>query len=178
MSVDPYMRGRMNAAKSYAAPYEVGEALYGGAVGEVVASNAEGLAAGDTVLHQLGWREHALLQGKHARKVDASGVPASAFLATAVISDRVRPGLIASTKGHWLKNVRGGANVNATVEERDADMGGGAIFHDNRVEVEGVTGGGPRERAARPLARRSARPDRPQPAAALPAHEDGLARTE
>ena len=46
------------------------------------------------------------------------------------------PGVIASTKGHWLKNVRGGANVNATTEERDADMGGGAIYHDNRVEVE------------------------------------------
>ena len=41
-------------------------------------------------------------------------------------SDRVRPGVVASTKGHWLKHVRGGANVNATVEERDADMGGGA----------------------------------------------------
>ena len=61
--------------------------------------------------------------------------------------------MIASTKGHWLKNVRGGANVNATVEERDSDMGHGAIYHDNRVEVEGVTGGGPRERAARALAR-------------------------
>ena len=44
--------------------------------------------------------------------------------------------MIASTKGHWLKHVRGGANVNATVEERDADMAGGAIFHDNRVDVE------------------------------------------
>ena len=54
-----------------------------------------------------------------------------------VISDSVRPGVIASTKGHWLKNVRGGANVNATVEERDADMGGGAIFHDNRVRSSG-----------------------------------------
>ena len=52
------------------------------------------------------------------------------------VSDRVRPGVIASTKGHWLKHVRGGANVNATVEERDADMGGGAVFHDNRVQVE------------------------------------------
>jgi NADPH-dependent curcumin reductase CurA len=80
MSVDPYMRGRMSAAKSYAAPYEVGEPLYGGAVGEVVASRAEGLAPGDTVLHQLGWREYTLVRAKHARKVDASGVPASAFL--------------------------------------------------------------------------------------------------
>jgi len=55
------------------------------------------------------------------------------------VSDRVRPGVIASTKGHWLKHVRGGANANATVDERDADMGRGAVFHDNRVEVEAVT---------------------------------------
>jgi anaerobic selenocysteine-containing dehydrogenase len=57
------------------------------------------------------------------------------FLATVEVSDAVRPGVVASTKGHWLKHVRGGANINATVEERDSDMGGGAIFHDNRVEV-------------------------------------------
>ncbi|WP_037496432.1 molybdopterin-containing oxidoreductase family protein [Solirubrobacter soli] len=57
------------------------------------------------------------------------------FEADVEVSDRVRPGVIASTKGYWLKHVRGGANVNATVEERDADMAGGAIFHDNRVEV-------------------------------------------
>jgi NADPH-dependent curcumin reductase CurA len=80
MSVDPYMRGRMSAAKSYAAPYEVGAVMHGGAVGEVVESRAEGFAPGDTVLHQLGWRELALVKAKHARKVDASGVPASAFL--------------------------------------------------------------------------------------------------
>jgi hypothetical protein len=47
--------------------------------------------------------------------------------------------VIASTKGHWLKNVRGGANVNATTEERDSDMGHGAIYHDNRVQVERVS---------------------------------------
>jgi anaerobic selenocysteine-containing dehydrogenase len=58
------------------------------------------------------------------------------FTATVELSDRVRPGVIAATKGHWLKHVRGGANINATVEERDADMGGGAVFHDNRVQVE------------------------------------------
>ena len=60
------------------------------------------------------------------------------FIADVEVSDRVRPGVVASTKGHWLKHVRGGANVNATVEERDADMGGGAVFHDNRVEVEAL----------------------------------------
>ena len=51
MSVDPYMRGRMSAAKSYAAPYELGEAMTGGAVGVVEESRAEGFAVGDHVLH-------------------------------------------------------------------------------------------------------------------------------
>jgi NADPH-dependent curcumin reductase CurA len=77
MSVDPYMRGRMSAAKSYAAPYEVGAAMYGGAVGEVVASAAEGFAPGDAVLHQLGWREYATVKAEHAQKLPDAG---SAYL--------------------------------------------------------------------------------------------------
>jgi NADPH-dependent curcumin reductase CurA len=80
MSVDPYMRGRMSDAKSYAAPYALGEAMYGGAVGEVVASAADGFAAGDTVLHQLGWREYATVPAGQAQKVDATQVSASAYL--------------------------------------------------------------------------------------------------
>jgi hypothetical protein len=43
----------------------------------------------------------------------------------------------AASKGYWPKRVAGAANANATVAERDSDMGGGAVFHDNRVEVEG-----------------------------------------
>ena len=78
--------------------------------------------------------ERGIETGDEVRVFNARGASSP----TAEISDRVRPGVIASTKGHWLKNVRGGANVNATVEERDADLGGGAIFHDNRVEVERV----------------------------------------
>jgi NADPH-dependent curcumin reductase CurA len=80
MSVDPYMRGRMNDVKSYVPPYQLDRPLDGGAVGEVVVSNADGLAPGDVVLHQLGWRDHAVLPGAHARKVDADGLPESAFL--------------------------------------------------------------------------------------------------
>lgn len=80
MSVDPYMRGRMNDVKSYTPPFQLGAALDGGAVGEVVASNFEGLAPGDVVVHQLGWREHAVLDGRHVSKVDADGIPESAFL--------------------------------------------------------------------------------------------------
>jgi NADPH-dependent curcumin reductase CurA len=80
MSVDPYMRGRMSSAKSYAAPFEVGAVMYGGAIGEVVASAADGFAPGDTVLHQLGWREYATVPAKQAQTVDATRVPASAYL--------------------------------------------------------------------------------------------------
>ena len=57
LSVDPYMRGRMTTRKSYVPPFAIGEALQGGAVGEVIASNAEGLKPGDLVQSMFGWRE-------------------------------------------------------------------------------------------------------------------------
>src|SRR4051794_34660476 len=80
MSVDPYMRGRMNDVKSYVPPYQLDRPLDGGAVGEVVESAAEGLQPGDVVLHQLGWRDHAVLAGDRTRKVAAGALPESAFL--------------------------------------------------------------------------------------------------
>ncbi|MEH0972938.1 NADP-dependent oxidoreductase [Micromonospora sp. CPCC 205546] len=80
MSVDPYMRGRMNDVKSYVPPFALDAPLDGGAVGEVVASEAEGVRPGDTVLHGLGWREYALLDAKAARKVDPDLAPVSAYL--------------------------------------------------------------------------------------------------
>ncbi|MGN6088921.1 MAG: NADP-dependent oxidoreductase [Actinomycetales bacterium] len=80
MSVDPYMRGRMSAAKSYAAPFELGEAMSGGAVGVVEESRADGFAVGDHVLHGLGWREVAVVDASAARVVDVEIAPASAYL--------------------------------------------------------------------------------------------------
>ena len=59
-----------------------------------------------------------------------------AFVARVEVTPRVRPGVVASTKGRWPRRSKDGATVNATVDERDADMGGGAVFHDNRVEIE------------------------------------------
>ncbi|MGW0703850.1 NADP-dependent oxidoreductase [Streptomyces sp. NPDC002867] len=79
-SVDPYMRGRMNDVKSYVPPFQLDHPMEGGAVGEVVASNAEGFAVGDHVLHGLGWREYASVPAQHAVKVDASLAPLSAYL--------------------------------------------------------------------------------------------------
>ena len=73
MSVDPYMRGRMNDAKSYVPPFELGKALQGGAVGE--------LEDGSVVVHQRGWREHAVLPEGEARRVSLpDGVAPSALL--------------------------------------------------------------------------------------------------
>lgn len=81
MSVDPYMRPRMNDVKSYVPPFQLGEPLDGGAVGEVIESKLDGFAVGDKVLHGLGWREHALLTGKGIRKLDpVPGLPLSAYL--------------------------------------------------------------------------------------------------
>jgi NADPH-dependent curcumin reductase CurA len=81
MSVDPYMRGRMSAAKSYATPYEVGRVMYGGAVGRVVSARVDGFTEGDLVLHNKGWRELAVLDASEAQKASLpAGVPPSALL--------------------------------------------------------------------------------------------------
>lgn len=82
ISVDPYMRGRMSDAPSYAAPYELGQVMHGGAVGEVVAAGPDvELPVGATVLHQLGWRDHALLPAARAQVVDPAAAPSvSAYL--------------------------------------------------------------------------------------------------
>ncbi|MFK8025600.1 MAG: NADP-dependent oxidoreductase [Ilumatobacter sp.] len=81
MSVDPYMRGRMNDVKSYVPPFQLGEALAGGAVGEVVTSNASELAVGDLVVHGLGWREYAIVNASETQPAaSVEGVPLSASL--------------------------------------------------------------------------------------------------
>ncbi|MET9292541.1 NADP-dependent oxidoreductase [Streptomyces sp. NPDC003077] len=80
LSVDPYMRGRMSAAKSYVEPFELGKPMLGGAVGRVIASKAEGFAEGDHVLHHLGWREYATVNAKSAVKVDPQAAPLTTYL--------------------------------------------------------------------------------------------------
>ncbi|MBX3011341.1 MAG: NADP-dependent oxidoreductase [Caldilineaceae bacterium] len=82
MSVDPYMRGRMNDRKSYTPPFQLNEALQGGAVGEVVASNGGKFAVGTYVLHGLGWREAFLSDGQGLTPLDPTIAPLQAFLGT------------------------------------------------------------------------------------------------
>ena len=74
LSVDPYMRGRMNDVKSYVPPFEVGAPLQGGAVGKVVESRSPDLKVGDTVFHMMGWREQASGPAASFNKVPAMGV--------------------------------------------------------------------------------------------------------
>jgi len=69
LSVDPYMRGRMNDVKSYVPPFALGEPMQGGAVGKVVESRSPDLAVGDTVFHMLGWREAASAPAEAFNKV-------------------------------------------------------------------------------------------------------------
>lgn len=80
MSVDPYMRGRMNDVESYVPPFALGAPLEGGAVGKVVASGADGFAPGQWVMHMLGWREYALLPAAQARPIDTELARPSAYL--------------------------------------------------------------------------------------------------
>jgi hypothetical protein len=83
MSVDPYMRGRMNDAKSYIPPFQLGQPLEGGAIGEVTASDDPGFRSGDLVNTMYGWREAFNAPAKALRKLETHGLPPQAFLGAA-----------------------------------------------------------------------------------------------
>src|SRR5512139_235502 len=72
MSVDPYMRGRMNDVKSYIPPFELGEPLQGGAVGRVERSHHPAYREGDYVQSSLGWREYFVSDGSGLAKVESA----------------------------------------------------------------------------------------------------------
>jgi NADPH-dependent curcumin reductase len=83
MSLDPYMRGRMNDAKSYAAPQPLGQVMQGGTVGEVVESRSPKFQAGDKVVGMGGWQQYSVVNADQPgalRKVDTTHVPLSHFL--------------------------------------------------------------------------------------------------
>ena len=80
LSLDPYMRGRLNDAKSYAKPQELGAVMGGGTVGEIVESNNPRFKPGDKVVGMGGWQDYALSDGRDLNVVDASHVPLQAYL--------------------------------------------------------------------------------------------------
>jgi len=80
LSLDPYMRGRMSDAKSYAKPVEIGDVMVGGTVSEVAASRNPGFAVGDIVQAYAGWQDFALSDGNGLRKLDPAQAPVSTAL--------------------------------------------------------------------------------------------------
>jgi NADPH-dependent curcumin reductase CurA len=80
LSLDPYMRGRMSAAKSYAAPVELGQVMEGGTVGEVIESRHPDYAAGDFVLSHSGWQTYAVADAASLRKLDPQDAPVTTAL--------------------------------------------------------------------------------------------------
>ena len=85
LSVDPYMRGRMNDVKSYVPPFAIGEAMTGGAIGTVTESKADGYAVGDQVMHMMGWRDEAVIDMGDGtlggvNKLPDTGLPIQTFL--------------------------------------------------------------------------------------------------
>lgn len=82
MSVDPYMRGRMNDRKSYVPPFALGKPLEGGAVGEVIESRAQEFKPGDAVTSNFGWREYFIASPKHLHPISREVQPLSVYLGT------------------------------------------------------------------------------------------------
>ena len=83
LSLDPYMRGRMNDAKSYTLPQALGETMGGGTAGEVLESKNERFAVGDKVVGMGGWQQYSVVDASQVgalRKVDTAHVPLSAYL--------------------------------------------------------------------------------------------------
>jgi NADPH-dependent curcumin reductase CurA len=80
LSLDPYMRGRISGARSYAASVEPGQVIVGGTVGEVLESGHPGLTRGDLVLGYGGWQSHAVAQGDAVRRLDPKAAPISTAL--------------------------------------------------------------------------------------------------
>jgi NADPH-dependent curcumin reductase CurA len=83
LSLDPYMRGRLDDVKSYAPPQPLGELMIGGTAGEVIESRSSSLKAGDKVVGMLGWAEMGISDAQSLRKVDTTHVPLSAYLGPA-----------------------------------------------------------------------------------------------
>jgi len=80
LSLDPYMRGRMNAGKSYATPQPLNEVMIGGTVGEVLISNHRGFKQGDQVFSMGGWQLYSVTQAQNVRKLPATRLPLTVFL--------------------------------------------------------------------------------------------------
>ncbi len=139
LSLDPYMRMRMNDGKSYAPPVAIGAVMVGGTAGEVVESRHPGYAVGDRVVGQGGWQEFSVVDaGPNAplRKVDASRIPLSAYLGAVGM-----PGVTAWVGLHLIVEPKAGETI--VVDAASGAVGGvvGQLVKTRGARVVGLAGG-------------------------------------
>ncbi|MDC8756974.1 NADP-dependent oxidoreductase [Janthinobacterium fluminis] len=136
LSLDPYMRGRMSEAKSYAAPQALNETMIGGTAGQVVASRHPKFAVGDFVVGVLGWTEVAVTDGCMLRKVDTSHIPLSAYLGTVGM-----PGMAAWYGLNQIMQPKAGETIVVTAASGAVGSVVGQLGKLRGCRVVGVAGG-------------------------------------
>jgi len=136
LSLDPYMRGRMNEARSYAKPQELNETMGGGTVGEVVASRHPDFAVGDKVVGHLGWQEYGLSDGTGLTRVDDSRVPLSAYLGCVGM-----PGMTAWYGYHKILEPKPGETLVVSAASGAVGSVVGQLARLNGVRAVGIAGG-------------------------------------
>jgi NADPH-dependent curcumin reductase CurA len=136
LSLDPYMRGRMSAAKSYAKPVEVGEVMEGGTVSEVLASDGADLRPGDIVLAYTGWQEYAVAAVKGLRKLDPALAPVSAALGVLGM-----PGMTAYTGLLTIGQPKPGETVVVAAATGPVGSAVGQIARIKGARAVGIAGG-------------------------------------
>ncbi len=136
LSLDPYMRGRMDAAKSYARPVEVGATMEGGGVAEVIASESPGFAPGDVVVGPTGWASHALVAANDLRAID----PATAPLSTA-LGVLGMPGLTAWVGLNDIAGARPGETIVVSAASGAVGSLAAQLARLKGLRVVGVAGG-------------------------------------
>ncbi len=136
LSLDPYMRGRLNDAKSYAAPQEVGSVMQGGAVGVVEASNNPRFKPGDAVVGMGGWQRYFLSDGRGMNVVDARVIPIQAYLGPVGM-----PGVTAWYGLNKIIAPRGGETVLVSAATGAVGSVVGQLVHAVGARAVGIAGG-------------------------------------
>jgi NADPH-dependent curcumin reductase CurA len=142
LSLDPYMRGRMSAAKSYAKPVEIDGVMEGGTVSEVVKSNHPGFKPGDVVLSYSGWQEYAISNGTGLRKLDESLAPLTTALGVLGM-----PGLTAYTGLLTIGQPKPGETVAVAAATGPVGSLVGQIAKIKGARAVGIAGGADKCRA-------------------------------
>jgi NADPH-dependent curcumin reductase len=136
LSVDPYMRGRMNDAKSYALPQQLNETMGGATVGEVVESRNPAFAVGDTVRGMLGWSEYSVSNAQGVAKIDARYIPLSAYLGAVGM-----PGMTAWYGFNKIMSPKSGETVVVSAAAGAVGSVVGQLARIAGIRVVGIAGG-------------------------------------